>query len=258
MTLSFNYLGNLGHQGNQMFQYATLFALSKRLGVDAVCPHENMLLPECFDLSLPTGWSTHTATLREKDFSYDPTLNSADKEKDHDIYGYFQSEKYFEDYRDEIKKEFTFKDEIKENAYAMKSAFGLRKTVSVHVRRGDYVSLQHTHPLQETSYYEKALEQFVGYTPVIFSDDINWCKQNFSLDNCLFSPYSVSNERTGSKAFEEMCLMSMCEGHIMCNSSFSWWASWLSGKKTVAPAKWFGLNGPKNWSDVYLKEWIVI
>ena len=39
--------------------------------------------------------------------------------------------------------------------------------------------------------------------------------------------------------------MSMCEGHIMCNSSFSWWASWLSGKKTVAPAKWFGLNGPK-------------
>ena len=86
-----------------------------------------MLLPECFDLSLPAGWSSHTATLREKDFSYDPTLNSADKEKDHDIYGYFQSEKYFEDYRDEIKKEFTFKDEIKENAYAMKSAFGLRK-----------------------------------------------------------------------------------------------------------------------------------
>ena len=61
----------------------------------------------------------------------------------------------------------------------------------------------------------------------------------------------------GNDHFVDMCMMSLCDGHIIANSSFSWWGAWIGQGKTVAPKKWFGSEGPKNWSDVYCKDWII-
>jgi len=58
-----------------------------------------------------------------------------------------------------------------------------------------------------------------------------------------------------------MCLMTMCDYHIIANSSFSWWGAWLSeSKKVIAPSQWFGAaqGMPKNWSDIYCKDWIIL
>ena len=96
--------------------------------------------------------------------------------------------------------------------------------------------------------------EFKGYRPVVFSDDIEWCKENMTwLNNNHPEPVFMSYDH-----FTDLCLMSLCNGHIIANSSFSWWGAWLGGGKTVAPKEWFGPSGPKNWKDVYCEDWITL
>ena len=120
--------------------------------------------------------------------------------------------------------------------------------MSVHVRRGDYLKLSHIYRILNEDYYNTALKKFEHHTPVFISDDIDWCKNTFSdLDNAVF----VENETQ----FVDMCVMTMCNAHIIANSSFSWWGAWLGGGKTIAPKNWFTENGPPNWEDIYCDEW---
>ena len=125
---------------------------------------------------------------------------------------------------------------------------------SIHVRRGDYVKHPNHHPVQTIEYYNKSVEM-VGKdtTIVVFSDDIEWCKKNFNIDNIIY----IEDE----KDYIELYLMSLCDNNIISNSSFSWWGAWLNtneNKKVIAPNKWFGSAINENTNDIIPKGWIKI
>lgn len=134
---------------------------------------------------------------------------------------YIQDEKYFEKYKDEIK-----------GLYG--SDIGSLPYIAVHVRRGDYVDNTFYVDLFEDGYYERAMELFPDERFLIFSDDIEWCKKQELFSFCaLFSE--------GKSEVDDLNAMASCKGHIIANSSFSWWGAYLSphGGKVVAPKKWF-------------------
>jgi hypothetical protein len=131
-------------------------------------------------------------------------------------------------------------------------------SVSVHIRRGDYVSNPHAskfHGTKGLDYYEKAVERIAETVknPELFviSDDIEWCKENLRL------PYKTTHI-DGNAGFEDMHIMSHCAHNIIANSSFSWWAAWLNtnpDKVVIAPKKWFN-DESINTEDVVPKTWI--
>ena len=71
--------------------------------------------------------------------------------------------------------------------------------------------------------------------------------------------FSENNSTDGTDdTYVDMCMMSMCNGHIIANSTFSWWGAWLSGANTVAPKQWFGPRGMPEWSDIYCENWEIL
>ena len=183
--------------------------------------------------------------------------------------GYFQSEKYFRHRREEILELFLdYKQKIN-NSLQLKMDLLPGKKISLHIRRGDYLKLQHTHNILPIKYYENAIKMmkerlgkdYKDYIYLIFSDDIEWCRKQKILKD-LPDVHFVEDSDPLSKGPVEvfqLYLMSMCEHNIIANSSFSWWGSWLNtnGQKIViAPSKWFNAGGPKDWSTIYTKEMI--
>lgn len=264
--ISFCQIGYLGRLGNQMFQMASTIGIAKRLGYESKFPsevftknespdsYEGCKLNECFQI--PEAFfapfdeiKKNTAFIyQESDFTYNRQTESLPDGCN--LYGYFQTEKYFRDYRKDILKIFKFREEIEKKAnevLEVKDNF-----ISVHVRRGDYVSASQHHPTQDMEYYTKAMNLFKRDSIFcVFSDDIDWCKNNFKGENFIF--VETNNP------YVDMCLMSKFKNHIIANSSFSWWGSWLAdSQKTVAPLNWFGPMIPKDTSDVYCVGWSVI
>lgn len=136
---------------------------------------------------------------------------------------------------DEVRHYFTPHHAISE---LLEKGFGdllAGKTCSVHVRRTDYVDNPMWTDLSADDYYERAMEQFDSdCTFVIFSDDIAWCRERFRGRSTYFVE--------ALSAVEDLYLMSRCRGHIIANSSFSWWGAWLDpnpDKKVIAPSRWF-------------------
>jgi hypothetical protein len=236
------YPGYFGWLGNEMFQYATTFAASKRLGVDCAFPQNNPDLFEVFQLSSKKIDTAQGTVYQEPSFQYTPIP----KEDNLTLHGYFQSEKYFEDYKKDIRQEFRFKNQ--------KVSELLPNTVSLHVRRGDYMNHPNHHPLCSMEYYHKAMEEFKGYNFLVFSDDKEWCRENFKQDSVYVSEVD--------DAVEELEMMSWCEHHIIANSTFSWWGAWLGqndDKKIVAPKKWFGSAYQNHdTKDLYAKDWLTL
>lgn len=119
----------------------------------------------------------------------------------------------------------------------IKTVFGQNITtlnqVAIHVRRGDYVGNSFYVDLSETPYYEQAMMEFPDADFLVFSDDISWCKKQPIFAGCEFSE--------GHTEVEDLNLMASCTGHIIANSSFSWWAAYLSpnGGKVIAPKLWY-------------------
>lgn len=147
---------------------------------------------------------------------------------------YFQDPKWFEGCEAEIKQLFS-------------EGMGTDERIAIHVRRGDYVNNPFYVDLTETDYYLTACGQFPENSKfLIFSDDINWCKENFDEQSFDFSE--------GKTEEEDLKLMASCKGIIMANSSFSWWAAYLGdpNKKVIYPKKWFAdgvqrVGFPKGW-----------
>lgn len=137
--------------------------------------------------------------------------------------------------------------------------------VSIHVRRGDYVYIQNFHNILDMDYYINAYNivcnnsLLSGGTKkkniVLFTDDVDWCINNFKMgDNKIY--YVNTNNLC-----IDLILMSFIKHNILANSSFSWWASYISNfddKIVVAPKTWFGRDGPRQWKDMYHPSWIVI
>jgi hypothetical protein len=267
--LAFNYLGKLGRLGNQMFQYASLRGIASRRGLDFCIPNHNQIVedPYGFDMKIeifhPFKMSSvsprniklldsgYAPVAEEKNFHFDELLfNMCPDEIS--LAGYFQSEKYFKHIEDDIRADFSFKGEILEPCKEMIGS--VDGTISLHVRRTDYLT-NPNHTALGLDYYEEALKQFKDTSQVlVFSDDPEWCKEQelFSGDRFMIS-------ESGDQ-YVDLCLMSLCNQHVIANSSFSWWGAWLSGSDdVVAPVKWFGKdNQDKDTKDLIPERWVRI
>lgn len=131
---------------------------------------------------------------------------------------YVQDPKYFDAYRREIRQMYG-------------QNIGVIDQVSIHVRRGDYVGNSFYVDLSKTDYYERAMEKFPDAEFLVFSDDIEWCKGQRIFESCEFSE--------GNDEVTDLNLMASCKAHIIANSSYSWWAAYISGKPTIAPKAWY-------------------
>ncbi|MEK6829645.1 MAG: alpha-1,2-fucosyltransferase [Nanoarchaeota archaeon] len=167
--------------------------------------------------------------------------------------GYFQSEKYFKEYKEELQNLFLSDAHISLIREKFKDILN-NTTCSIHVRRGDYLNFSNIHPVQNMNYYMKAIKSMPKETVfLIFSDDIEWCKNNFPDIPEKF----ICIE--GQKDFEDLYLMSLCNNNIIANSSFSWWGAWLNkneNKKVISPSSWFGQSANYDTRDLYCEDWI--
>ncbi len=282
--IGFNHIGTIGRFGNQMFQYAALKGIAANRGFDYTIPPEdsriqidNYGLLEAFGLTTNKniGWIESTNVEQERFFHFDQELFDSCPDNV-SLHGFFQSEKYFKHIEEDIRKDFTFKDNWLEPCKEFRSQMG-EEVIFLHVRRGDpnladkrgfkwaYVNLQSTHPTQPLEYYEKALAEFDSNLPVVvFSDSIEWCKEQeiFQGDRFMFSEPEDKHSDGALMPFIDVCLMTLCDHAIIANSSMSWWGAWLiqnPNKKVIAPSMWFGSDyADKDTKDLYCEGWTVI
>lgn len=169
--------------------------------------------------------------------------------------GYFSDERYFGDYRKEIVKLFSDEETIKlmrESYYPL-----LKNSASYHVRRGDYMQFPDVYVTLGEDYYGAALKHIESRHKIenilVFSDDIQWCKENLSDPRMTF----VEDQPD----YMDLYLMSLCDHNIMANSSFSWWGAYLNtnpDKIVCAPRIWFKDKGPANAEHLFCKNWHLI
>jgi hypothetical protein len=279
---TFRSIGYLGRLGNQMFQFASTLGVAEKRKSNALFPVSNCYtvrnngpidpktrmmtqvkcdLMDCFDIPseyfVPLEKINPKGMYQESNMKFDPAV--FDLPEDCDLFGYFQTEKYFSHMRGKLLDIFKFRWEFEKIAtdYWIREVVpfsGESEIVSIHVRRGDYTLYPDHHPTCSKEYYDLAISSFGENSKfLVFSDDIEWCKNNFSGERFHFAD-------TGSP-YSDLKLMTMCRHHVNANSSFSWWGSWLNtkdGKRVVCPSRWFGPAIPKDVSDIYCENWEVI
>lgn len=247
--------------GNQLFQWAYSFSLSKQHEVHYdisfyryqhanrnVSIREldiNKLLKN--QMNFLHGNSYNQFNSKEishikDDFTY---RKHAIRDDEHYYFdGYWQSENYFKIHRKEIL-----------NSLNLPTPQGLdfQGSCSIHVRRGDYLNNPDLHPVQTPIYYKKALDIIQPRGKVyILSDDIEWCKNNLNIENSQYIEHNTN--------IMDLSVISKCEHNICANSSFSWWGAWLNEnplKKIVCPYQWVGPSGPKDF-NIAPDSWIRI
>jgi hypothetical protein len=204
------------------------------------------------------GISAPARRFNEKDFHYDPTF--FDLPDSLYIEGYWQSEKYFLPVESIIRKEFVVKSEPDETNKALLEQIISGNSVSLHIRRGDYVTdtnINSIHGIIGQDYYQKSIAYISQRVKdpefFIFSDDMDWVKQNLRIDN--FPVHYMSHN--GHQDYEDLRLMYSCRHNIVANSSFSWWGAWLNNNKdkiVIAPVNWFKSQYRNN--DLVPESWI--
>jgi hypothetical protein len=172
--------------------------------------------------------------------------------------GYWQSEKYFSDIRSTLLDDLKITVPLRKSNRVLLEKMQSKKSVALHIRRGDYLGIQHQFPIMDAAYYQNAINKIYDnndYQYFIFSDDIAWCKEVFGESDSIY--YSEGNSH-----YVDLCLMTMCNHNIIGNSTFGWWGSWLNNnpnKKVVVPKQWFGpALGHLDTKDMTPKEWIKI
>lgn len=177
--------------------------------------------------------------------------------------GYWQSEKYFKNIRENLLNELVVVLPKNNQVTQFENQIKKCNSVSIHIRRGDYISLANAnaaHGVLPLSYYGAAIDCITSTQNncvfFVFSDDINWAKNNLQLNNQTH--YIDFN--TGKNSVFDLHLMSKCKHNIIANSSFSWWAAWLNQNKhktVIAPKQWFQTT-EHNTTDLLPSEWIAI
>jgi hypothetical protein len=177
-------------------------------------------------------------------------------------YHLYQSEKYFAPIKETLLKEFTLKNPPSQKAEEFINIIkNTPNSTSIHIRRGDYAYDKKTnihHGLCDLEYYYKSIEYIKSKVEnplfFVFSDDIDWARDNLKIDNTVF----VSNPDI--KEYEEIIIMSHCSHNIIANSTFSWWAAYINqnnNKIVIAPKQWTVKNSsdkidilPKSWKQI--------
>lgn len=290
-----------GGLGNQMFQYALGYILAKKKKCDLFCdtrlqefykknpPPRNVpreIDLDIFDIKIkkPSNYelfkvlqlfSNHRVRkyiifildffgiliLRERKRIFEKRIF---KNKSLNVYldGYWQSEKYFIDHRNEILRVFNFysSERLPRNITFLKK-LNIKSSVCLNVRRTDFLN-NPEHNTIDIDYYKKAikiLEKKTNYkfNYYIFSDDVKWCKNNFDF---LKKKVIVKHSFAGKKFRDYLYLMTKFKYFIIPNSSFAWWGAWLSQvdkKIIIAPKKWSGLYD-NNKIDIVPNSWIKV
>ena len=194
----------------------------------------------------------------EINFKFYPSVFSKPAKKQY-FSGAFQSYRYFEDYRQKLLKEFAFDTtKLSEQTKHMAIKINATNSVSIHVRRGDYMSplwYENLGCICDIAYYQRAIAEMERHVKephyFVFSDDIDYVRDNLKLPN---AEYVNFNHATDS--WQDMYLISQCRHHIIANSSFSWWGAWLDKsdeKVVIAPNKWWA---SLDHDDVVPPAWI--
>ena len=265
--IGLNYLGKMGQLGNQMFQYAALKGIARNRGLEYTVPNHREVLEDglgnklrielydAFDIFpknqglLPTN-----EYVQEAHFHFDQDLYNECPDNC-SVVGYFQTEKYFVNIRDEIVKDFKVKKEYRDDCKSILKQFD--HPIALHIRRGDFLINSGNHYNLSLSYYENALKEFDDDRQVvIFSDDPDWCYEQelFADDRFL-----ISDKDNG--AYNDLYMMTQCSDFIIGNSTYSWWGAWLctNPKKVVLyPDKWFGPNLNNSTEDLFPNDWRMI
>lgn len=265
-----------GGLGNQMFQYAFAKELEYLYPSDKIFLFgSNKEIQRIFDIDLPFATTkdvmmlgdikeTYIGKIKrhyfrkkthilERDFSYNEFLQKIIGDVYYD--GYWQTEKYFSHYNSDINNMFSFKLSIdKKNTELFENG---KQYCSIHIRRGDYTTIK-GYDVIGLDYYNKAINYIIGKIPgvifVFFSNDIEWCKKNFDIEDAIFVDW---NQRENS--WQDLWLMSKCNYNIIANSTFSWWGAYLGKAEIViAPKKW--MNRKKDYytysfNDIIPETW---
>ncbi|MGH1590634.1 alpha-1,2-fucosyltransferase [Methylobacterium phyllosphaerae] len=269
----------VGGLGNQLFQYAAGYALSKK---------NNKVLK--FDRSVYTTYRLHNfalgnlrieaseasndeiellsnsgKTFLERGLEYDERFNQP---FDRCIMkGYWQSERYFADFRSQLLSQFRpIADSDDPRDRATNDSIDNHISVAVHIRRADYVTDQNAnavHGVLSSNYYKEARDLILNKLNrnqrdsahwFIFSDDPTWVKDNLTW----FGPMTVIEHNGPERNYRDIELMSKCRHHIIANSSFSWWGAWLSTHRdqiVIAPRRWFADTCLQS-KDIVPSRWI--
>jgi hypothetical protein len=232
--------------------------LATREEVEALTVGKRSLVERFSTKILGRKHSSLPSHVREKQFAPE-ILNLPDN-----VYldGYWQSEKYFTDIEDIIRKEFTVKTDQERKNRKLAELIASCDSVSLHIRRGDYVStpeIRKVHGTCSLDYYFRCVDQLSKTVKnphfFIFSDDHDWASDNLKLPH----PTTLV-DHNGMKAYEDLRLMSQCRHHIIANSSFSWWGAWLNknqDKIVIAPQSWFN-DSSRDTKDLIPDSWVRI
>ena len=251
-----------GGLGNQMFQIAATYALALRN--NDTCGFN---FSSCY-----TPLQGHQSTKYEKNIfknvvkiekfipskSYtEPKFSYTEIPYSSNILlnGYFQSELYFYDFKDEIINLFHFSDDdvnqVKEFIKTINKN-NLPVTI-IHIRRGDYLLLSDFHSVCPKEYYLNSIDILSNNCYIFISDDIKWVKEQFVGDNFFY--FESNNE------ILDLTLMTISDNVVISNSTFSWWGAYLNRNKNktiLAPKNWFGKKGPTDTHTLIPEKWIKI
>jgi hypothetical protein len=285
-------MGHYGRLGNQMYQYSLLYSVGKKNGYEVAIPIDNQSIIDgrynpvigkndrygldlyrCFEINATSVDNFEIESeiqnqFRERLLGFDPDVFNVPDGTNFE--GYFQSWKFFEDYFDEIRKEFIFTSEVIDKTKSWLSSSGIDESktlVSVHIRRGDgIVDDGEFQVFLGMEYYHSALgvlkrEGIKNPQILVFSDDVEWCKVNAIFnEDTTYVDTSVYDSGYVRSHYIDLCLMSQCHHNIMANSTYSWWGAFLNKNKdakTVVPKEWWGWRNKTN-SEEYLRldHWI--
>ncbi len=202
------------------------------------------------------GFKKKHYTEKKMNFKYNKKIFQKDN-----IYldGFWQSENYFYNIKEDIFDIFKFRKIIGKRNIDLAETISNSESVSVHIRRGDYLQDENLGGVCNNSYYLESVKilQTKLKNPFFyfFSDDPDWVKKTFNLDRM-----KVIDWNTGINSYLDMFLMTKCKHNVIANSSFSWWGAYLNNYKNkivIAPKVWFNDNLHKD-NDIVPKKWLKI
>jgi hypothetical protein len=289
----------IGGLGNQMFQYATARALALRCGavlkldlsgfdsvsgntprryeldafpIEATITSRSDLAQFGLKSKLSSVWLNYVrrslgavprnsihAIYRERHFHFDAGVMTLAAP----IYleGYWQSEKYFLPCADTLRRDFCPTAPLEPQNATFAAAIDAVNSISLHVRRGDYVNDPTTnryHGVCSLEYYRQAVEYIKARVAAphlfVFSDDHEWCRKQMDFG----LPTTFVDANSPDRGYRDMQLMARCRHHIVANSSFSWWGAWLSTwpeKIVIAPRRWFA-SSEHDTRDLIPERWL--
>jgi hypothetical protein len=253
-----NLIGNLG---NQMFQIAHGYSQALKHNRQFVVPTNDTGLDafrgtiyKDLDFLIHNTHQLENVARIQGEFHFKPV-----KPVDGKItvfHGFYQSEKYFLENKNEVKNLFSPSNEFRTKCFSDYPALNAYNTVAINVRRGDYLTQSHNHPVVTLEYILKGLELIPNKDHIfVVSDDIPWCKENIKLDNTTFVHYTI---------LDALWFLSYCRHFVMSNSTFSWWAAYLGEKEdsiTVFPSTWFGPGVHQRGhyeTDIFKENWKLV